>query len=157
MENKLNSSSMERMVVSTYGSFLADSLSNWSQQVEDSQCYWQSYSLQSHISRASTSFSISRVITRIVVTILSLLLESTYMYSTKRVIGKKRRRHQKGITNWDITGRIIFRRVLHTRALSKSLLNQTNQNQESLEGFITEPVISRRLVTQGTIERVISG
>jgi hypothetical protein len=27
---------MERMVVSTYGSFLADSLSNWSQQVEDS-------------------------------------------------------------------------------------------------------------------------
>jgi hypothetical protein len=33
MENRLNSSSMERMVVSTYGSFLADSLADWSNQV----------------------------------------------------------------------------------------------------------------------------
>jgi hypothetical protein len=33
MENKLNSTRMERMVVSTYGSFIADSLADWSQQV----------------------------------------------------------------------------------------------------------------------------
>ena len=34
MENKMNSSSMERMVISTYGSFLADSLADWSRQVD---------------------------------------------------------------------------------------------------------------------------
>ena len=32
-KNEINSTSVDRMIVSTYGSFIADSLSEWSEQV----------------------------------------------------------------------------------------------------------------------------